>query len=278
MDSSPGRLATPHPCPVIRLPAKLRIQLEDYVALPRQNESPDSSTWVAGGFTNVPSDSMNLLLANKRILNAFREPIYGHNCVTVTASQFGAIVLGTFSDCMCFEPLPKLPSMSYIKNMQLDLRMANKAGDNDVACDVLDMYSQTTMIASFYITDILLLIVKQIHNLETLKTKFPCLCDTRNTATSDRFFRILSATLEPLKQLRVSNKVTSIAARVMKDREASWLAAENRFCEDVKQNEVFDTIFDYHDNKTIKRVQIFKFCASQQGNLKKDHEIQSMNA
>ncbi|KAL8737680.1 MAG: hypothetical protein Q9181_001440 [Wetmoreana brouardii] len=132
-------------------------------------------------------------------------------------------VLGYKCDPTGFQPLPSLASLPYMKNLQLDIRFhVYPRYDHSYRPWLLPlgqcMYCPAMEKASFHITDALLSMaatLAPISDLQSLKIKFPCLCSTDSEASSQRYRRLLSATLEPLRQLRFSAEVTFIAAEEM---------------------------------------------------------------
>ncbi|KAL8687555.1 MAG: hypothetical protein Q9218_006307 [Villophora microphyllina] len=112
-------------------------------------------------------------------------------------------------------------SFPNIKNLQLELPSSVSNQEATQVCgshwdgyfsDRHDMVQE-----GFYITDILLTTTAALapSNLATLKIKFACLCSLEDTMLNERYHRLLLSTFEPLKQLKIKEKVTFIATPKM---------------------------------------------------------------
>ena len=178
--------------PLMKLPLELRRHIYS-LALPVQDAPLRSTTWTksVGGNDNL---CMALLASNKQVSHEAREVLYGLNSFTVfVAYNYTQLLDGSYESAK-YRPFPSTPSMRYIKNWQLDLRLIRNFCESHIRAGILDTVEQ----------------LAKIGHLQTLKVKIPCLCRTRESAES--LSQIIKIMLQPFKSLHFEKSVTFLAA------------------------------------------------------------------
>ena len=182
--------------PFLRLPLEIRRHLYRLV-LPGQDVSLQSGQW-ANMRRHDANEYMNLLVANKQILEEAQDVLYGTNSFTMIIGPRDIWRLGSFSTEL-YPFMRQIFPLRHTKHWQLHLQTE-------------DYYDE---IKDLVLKEILLIaatVLSKIPKLLTLKISIPCLCDGYGSwhdpeDVHDNFVNILS----PLNHLRFIGDVQLIA-------------------------------------------------------------------
>ncbi|KAL8767381.1 MAG: hypothetical protein Q9209_006071 [Squamulea sp. 1 TL-2023] len=210
--------------PFMKLLPEIRRHIFSLI-LPAHEILSEPSSWVRMEEDDwIVNPFMNLLISNKQVSNEACEVLYGLNCFTVIISDYSTTFMGFHSHHDRFETFPSLSSTKYIKNWQLDLHVGRTRYDSRIRESLLGISEE----------------LSKIDSLQTLKVKFPCLCDVTGDSpenqSSDRASQTIKFILQSLKRLYFENKVTFIAARPFKKDEYScWRHGRGESCTHATQ-------------------------------------------
>lgn len=134
---------------------------------------------------------MGLLATNKQVSHEAREVLYGLNPSTVVVAHNYTQFLSGSNETARYKLFPSTPSITPVKNWQLDLRPSGSF-ESRIRAGILDTVEQTA----------------KIGHVQTLKVQICCLCMTRGSAESlNQNTRVM---LQPLKTLLFEKSVTFI--------------------------------------------------------------------
>ncbi|KAL8828578.1 MAG: hypothetical protein Q9170_006538 [Blastenia crenularia] len=180
--------------PLLRLPLEIRQQIYS-LALPSDNVPSWSDDW---GYIGGARGCMSLLRVNKQIFDEARKPFYRSTTLTIAIPGQEPHWLGL--PPLKFRPYPFTTSIQCTKHCQLTLY-----SDYDDLKAYISWIKERVRAARVKIS--------QISNLKTLKVSFDCPCTKgRSQASNDEIIQTILSALEPLRQVRVTDKVTFIAA------------------------------------------------------------------
>ncbi|KAL8937086.1 MAG: hypothetical protein Q9216_004601 [Gyalolechia sp. 2 TL-2023] len=199
--------------PFLRLPVDIRQHFYTLI-LPGQNFPMNAGRWAE--VSDIPSDFIGILRANKQISDEALQVLYGGTCSTVIITGQEMRSFKFNEDLRFFLPFKPTGTTEYMRNWQLAMRFDAEYDSDPMPCNMLAPHHDSQLTTEqYYIREGVLsttAVLARVSDLQTLKVSFPCLCKKTHDTSVDRVREAITFAVEPLKRLRFHANVTFIAA------------------------------------------------------------------